>query len=371
MAGQTDFGKGALITGIVLGVAAGAFGVYNMTTSKVDRPQTRLNVEASSAEMQLVQVAEAAVREGKKDVTIKDVAPEGATIDGKPRYAPIFLSPELWQVNDDAKKDTTVIDIYDPSSPDVHPGVPNHWFTANGLREALTSRSGLTMDSDGDGFSNKEEYDAKTNPSDAADMPSLVQSGKEPKLQVVGSPETKLAVIAVDSSLAYASEPTEAAVRIYAAPGSTKTLSRFDKLTPGSTFKLRDDDVDKRFEVVGFEKTAYGSASEFALRLKDNAVPARPKEIVVRAGSPSRSKDNSEAARKGYVVEDVYVTLRVTAGPDKDNKEKGTFRVLVGADFEVPGSKGITCELKSVNSDGSVSIQPAGYESAITVPKGE
>lgn len=370
MAEQTDFGKGALIAGIVLGVAAGAFGVYNMSASKVDRPQTRLNVSQSEAEASLTAVADEAMALRKKNSVIKDVAPEGATINGKPRYAPVFFSPELWQVNDDARKDTIVIDIYDPSSPNVHADVPNHWFTSNGLRDVMSRRDALTVDSDEDGFTNREEFDAKTNPSDAKSLPPLVQVGKTPKLVVVGDAVTSGGVISVDSGLAYSSNPTEADVRIYATPGSSKVVARFSKRAPGMTFGLLEDKSDeKRFEVIGFEKETFGSSTESVLKVRDNGIPGRAKEFTVRAGSPARSaSDYEKEGVKGYLVKDVKVKLRVTAGPAAGTKD-GEFEVLEGATFEIPGSNGIVCELKSVDASGSVNIKPKGAESEMNVPK--
>ena len=136
MAEQNNFGKTALITGIVLGVLAGGYGAYTMTGSKVDKPQTRLNAGDSKASATLAQVADAVEADRKKQHTIVDVAPEGATVNGKPRYTPIFFSPELWQVTLHDKKEVAVVDIYDPASPSIHGDIPNSWFIAGLLRSS-------------------------------------------------------------------------------------------------------------------------------------------------------------------------------------------------------------------------------------------
>jgi hypothetical protein len=52
---------------------------------------------------------------------------------------------------------------------DLHPPIPNAWLIQNGLDYA---NSRITeMDDDGDGFTNLEEFHAKTNPNDASSMP--------------------------------------------------------------------------------------------------------------------------------------------------------------------------------------------------------
>lgn len=374
MAEQNNFGKTALVAGIVLGVAAGAYGAFTMSDCKVERPQTRLDAGESKAAAGLTQVVADIEAARKKDYTIVDVAPEGANINGKPRYAPIFFSPELWQVSLDEQKATTIIDIYDPSSQNVHGDVPNHWFISNGIADALGRADGLSIDSDADGFSNREEFEAKTNPGDSSSLPSLVETGKAVKLEVV-QVERSSAVIAVDSTLAYEKSPTAIGVKIFARRGDSKYVHRSKTPIPvNGTFGLDPKGSDNgRFTVVRFGEMEFSDSAgnkqtESVVYLRDNVTAGPEKEFFVRSGSPNKRNTSEHSSNdKGKDIDDVTVTLRVTAGPAV-GKSEGTIAVQLNADFTVPGTN-IVCKLAAVNDDGSVAIKPQNAESAVNVPK--
>ena len=55
---------------------------------------------------------------------------------------------------------------------DIHPPVPNEWWLANGVD--MTFADSPQRDDDGDGFSNLEEFTAKTHPGKASDHPPLI-----------------------------------------------------------------------------------------------------------------------------------------------------------------------------------------------------
>ncbi|MBR5886782.1 MAG: hypothetical protein IKZ07_01090 [Akkermansia sp.] len=371
MAEQNNFGKTALVTGIVLGVAVGAFGAYTMSSGKVERPQTRLNAGESKKIGELSRVAADIAAAAKKNHTIVDVAPEGATINGKPRYTPIFFSPELWQVTLDDQKATTVIDIYDPSAQNVHKDVPNHWFISNGIADALGRSDGLTMDSDSDGFSNREEFDANTNPGVATSYPPLVEVGKPVKMEVVKIDRAK-GTIAIDSTLAYDQNATSAGFKIFARPGDTKPLHK-GTVKVGESFGFKAG--EKRFEVLRFEQAEFSDSAgnkqtETVIFVRDTVTAGAEKEFAIRAGSPSvpgRGNDFGTSNAKGKTIEDVTATLRVTAGPNA-GKPEGTLDVQLNGSFKVPGSE-LTCELTGVNDDGGVVIKPQNSESPVNVPK--
>ena len=127
MAEQSNPGLKALLTGAVFGVASAAFGVVAYL-DEVAAPET--NVTASKGGESLTAEADAVKESLKRDRTIADKAPEGATINGQPRLAPLFFSTELWQITLDDQKKNTVVDIYDPASPSIHGDIPNTWFIA-------------------------------------------------------------------------------------------------------------------------------------------------------------------------------------------------------------------------------------------------
>ena len=367
MAEQTNFGKSALITGIVLGVLAGGFGAYMMTGSKVERPQTRLNAGEAKSVAQLAALADEVVAARQKNHTLADVAPEGATVNGKPRFAPIFFSPELWQIAVDSEQKNTIIDIYDPTAQSIHKDVPNHWFISNGIADALGRADGLALDSDSDGFSNGEEFAAETHPGDPKSLPALVQVGKTPKLEVVSITQAS-AVIAVDSTLAFEANPTTAGIKIFAKPGDSKPIHRVASVKAGESFGLKSG--DNRFTVLGFEKAQFSdsvgnNSEEAVIRVRDNVTAGAEKEFIIRSGSPTKpgSKDYATPNAKAKVINDTTAELRVTAGTAAGN----TVKVQLKGTFTVPGTD-ITCMLESVDASGSVNVLPNGAESPVQVP---
>jgi hypothetical protein len=54
----------------------------------------------------------------------------------------------------------------------VHPPIPNSWWLDNGIDPGFADSP--ARDADNDGFSNQEEFEAKTNPADAKSFPGLI-----------------------------------------------------------------------------------------------------------------------------------------------------------------------------------------------------
>lgn len=376
MAEQSNPGRNALIIGILLGLATGGLGVYTMVSSKTSVPVTNLDAAGTAADS-LTAAANKAKDDKERSRKIVDIAPEGAVVNNKPRFTPIFFSPELWQVSIDSKKMTTVIDIYDPKAESLHNGVPNSWFISNNISDALGRADGLAIDSDGDGFTNMEEFGAKTSPSDPNSLPPLIEAGKpNHKLEVVAT-RTDKAVIEVEGMLAYDANPTETSITIHADRSGTNRLGKKFKVKPGDSFDLsgKKDGASKRFTVVGFEKMTYSDSvgnksEESALRVRDNVTLTGEKEFVIRAGFTrlrpgAKNSDIGTPNVKGRDINDSSATLRVTAGP----KAGKTFDVMLNDTFQVPGNEKISCKLESIDAQGTVNVRPEGAESPILVPK--
>ncbi len=64
------------------------------------------------------------------------------------------------------------IDLLDPGTPPVHPPIPNLWWIEHRLDPGFGDSP--ARDPDSDGFSNLEEYTAKTDPNDSKEVPSLI-----------------------------------------------------------------------------------------------------------------------------------------------------------------------------------------------------
>ena len=76
-------------------------------------------------------------------------------------------------------KDGKLIDPLSEGSEQLHPPITNDWLLANGLD--YTDMNIKEKDSDGDGFSNLEEFEKKTNPNDPKEAPASFN-----KLKLVG-----------------------------------------------------------------------------------------------------------------------------------------------------------------------------------------
>lgn len=291
----------------------------------------------------------------------------------KTRTSQAFFSLPLWQLADkDAAGQvrTAVVDILGKNSVDIHrygeenTPVPNLWFLNNGLAKEFTQSDALQKDSDGDGFTNLEEFVAKTKPNDAASYPALV-TPQGAKLEVVRT-QTNEAVIVADTMFATEPAPAQVAVKVFK---NAADLTPINKLTlkPGDKFALSADDKEKsRFTLVGFEKAEFtdsmGKHEENVIVLQDNTFP-NSAPVKVRAGKP-KANEKDAANAKGLQYKITSATLRVTAGSAANTE----ITVRKGDSFTVPGSS-IKCSLQAVGKGSSVSILPEGSDTPVQVLK--
>lgn len=66
-----------------------------------------------------------------------------------------------------------LLELNDPKEKNIHKEIPNSWFFDNGLSEEIGYENSIHVDSDNDGFSNMEEFEANSNPTSADSYPSL------------------------------------------------------------------------------------------------------------------------------------------------------------------------------------------------------
>lgn len=76
--------------------------------------------------------------------------------------------------------DTDPVDLGDPDYQMVHEGIENGWWIENRIDPGWANAPDL--DPDGDGFSNREEYDAKTDPNDFTSHGALITKLRLSKL---------------------------------------------------------------------------------------------------------------------------------------------------------------------------------------------
>lgn len=355
----------AIVSGVVLGLVGVGMGIPHLIDDPTKRPSAAIGSMEEEQRSELEAPLQAATRSMGLKAALGDHVPRGSKED---RVAPLFFAPQLWQVT--LSDRNAIIDIYDPNAPNIHAEVPNSWFIANGLLADMGKKDALAVDSDGDGFSNFEEYQGNTKPNDPNSYPPLVTTERA-KLEAIAV-ITKRARIEVEGMFGI-QEQTPDSVSI-----TVTQLTKKGELTANKTkkaYKVGDDidvlDDAKRFKVESFAKkefgTSYGGKSnENVVVLKDNALPDVP-TITVRAGTP-RAHETHPGVRRAYDMEDTKVKFRVTAGKTAKNE----FTVRVGEGFTLPNADGSNteCKLEDVNErQNSVNISVKGMESPIAVPK--
>lgn len=371
MADTSSTGRNFIIAGVALGLGAAAAGYF--TASSYDQQAVNVAIGNKAAVTAAAQTAKAAYDMAVRDVVVADIAPEGAWIardkqpgaDGKTtpvpdgkvaRYTPIFFAPNLWIVADEKALRADVRDILsmeNPEKPDpsarVHASVPNEWFFRYGIEGIIGRADAMEVDSDGDGFSNMEEFAAGTDPSDPAKYPAFVaeaETGPTAKMVVVKR-HTDSHTIELSSMSDLSGDSPTIVINVYEGgvkAGTTATLATLTRiaqvkdLTKESSFGLSQKQDNSalsknRFKITGVtadgievEDTRARLAEERTFTLQKGAKNARP-------------------------IRDVEVTLRVTAGSAMGKEIDHA--VQVGETFAVPGFPGTECTLESSSAKGA------------------
>ena len=368
------------MTGIMLGVGAAAAGVYVI---RVESPEpdalevrmTRGDDQASALTQEAAQMKQDALTERR----FVDVAPplevafvprDKAKDKKVPRYTPLFFAPAIWQVPDAAQKKNVAVDLLAPDSKPIHSvvmpdgaskPVPNAWFYSYELESTISAADSMQQDPDGDGFTNAEEFVAGTDPSSARSMPPFVV-GDTVKIESVGEKEVQ--AFQLELSTASYFDENSANISVFSENG--QRVLQHKELTAGKHFGFGDaasgpmgknrftlEKIDKTTEQDGIS-TYYVHVSDAYTTLSDG------KQFDLKAGSRNRR-----------TVRDISVKFRVTAGPEKGKE----LTVQLGQQFEVPGFKGTTCEVKdagkkktqvkvSVNGGPELSVLPEADETS-------
>lgn len=367
MAQQTDLGKGVLISGIVAGVLA-----IGLTFILPDAPEKeKLNFGAGSTDHITAQVATGKkitgeiglAKNGKKidqmaKHAVKDASPatkvksQHQAAEKQLRVSPLFETPELWQVAIPAEKKNVVADIYAEGAPQIHEGISNSWFKKYGLDEAMCVSNGATLDSDDDGFSNKEEEQNGTSPIDKTSAPALHGSNYV-KLATVSKTESSAYVQLDSNELEYVDTAEFVTIKVFAKKGDSQPIKALTKeVKEGESFGVSEAEPN-RYKLVKIK-----TGSEGGITAVDTANPKKGEEkgFFIGHGKKNRKK-----------VADTKITLKTTAGAKKGE----SFEVLLGATFSLPGEESTKCRVVNTNDDGSSQIVIEGNQSEVTAPKAE
>lgn len=367
MANSTSTGTVALAVGGALGVIAVAFGIYS--AQSLTPPQIDYKLPSKSTVPSIVEQAAHVEKLLQKERSLGVIAQEGDKYHYRDHY--IFFAPELWEAFSDEKQKTLLVDIYAKDAPEIHPQIPNTWFVENGLKDILGRADAPSCDSDGDGFTNAEEFVHGTNPSDPQNYPSLVADGAC-KVRVTGVRHTNIQ-IAAPSMMAL--EKTPASVRFSLYKGFSETPAvKTKEIEVGGKFGMSS--APERFVLQGFDQHPFAPAGaseptmETVAKICDTGAIGSPVYYVRAGRSKAGDKLLGTDQEKGKRITDTRANFIVTAGTAAQ-EGKAAFSVMLKDSFVIPGNGKTRFRLDSVNDDGSVVLLEEGKELPITVPPAE
>lgn len=363
MADQSSAGTVAIATGSILGLLGIGLGIY--TANTLTPPAVETQIETPKKEVAVVAKARAASEQWNKKRRLMPIPMDRDGTKYRDNY--LFFAPELWEAASAEKKANILVDIYDKNSATIHPNIPNTWFVDHGLKDIMGRADAPAIDSDKDGFDNREEFMNGTNPTDAKSYPSLVAPGAV-KVFVTKIRKNDIQ-IAAPSMLALEKDPKIVRFSLYQGFAASPSVKK--DVPVGGKFGFPD--APDRFVLEGFEQRPFSGMGgtleqETVARVKDTAAIGTP-TYYIRAG---RSKQNDKLLNtdqeKGRRVVDTFVDFIVTAG-SAANTPAGSFTVVLKDTFTIPGNGKTTFTLESVNDDGGVIIKETGKDLPITITR--
>lgn len=296
MAKESNTGKEFIIGGVVLAVICGGLGIYTLTEQST-RYKVDTRIQEKKVQIQTLEKADALLSSMKGDYMITPVKVGTQAYD-------VFGAPVLW-----IKPNTTApIDIM--AGAPIHGDVPNAWFIENGLADVLRFSDALTRDSDGDGFSNEEEYIAKTHPSDPENFPLLVDKLAS-QLHATGF----RVIFSSDLGPEFGFKATDPQGNPRWAENAVKIGTSFGKGAEAGRLTLKS--VDER------EVDMHGAKEKVKFAILEDSKSAPVGEIYeVQVGS-----------KNSALIVDVSATLTVNAGPQAGE----SIKVKKGTEFALPG----------------------------------
>ena len=361
MADSSNTARNFLLTGVLLGVGAAAAGAYIMTSEEI--PNIDPRVEGSGKTAALTQEAAQLKEQALAPRQMADVAPQGAEVPriaaengSVPRYTPLFFAPKLWHISEGPA--AGVRDLMHSKSPNLHADVPNTEFFKYGLEEIIGNPNALDLDSDGDGFTNREEFAAATNPNDSRSMPPFVATDGSGVKMVWARVNIDRHSLVLGSSYPYTGD-IDISVHDWV-NGAMRPVrsSQLKGLKEGDTFGFGEADSGAlsktRFKIVGLGEDA----------AKGKYIDIEDSYTKVEANKRFKLFPGVKPDSRGD-ISDVAVLFRMSAGSSKDQTLPA---VQLGETFAVPGFDGVTCTLSKATPK-SVDIRIEGVEKPIKVEK--
>lgn len=217
--------------------------------------------------------------------------------------------------------DGNTIPVLDPTAAQIRPPIDNAWLYANDLD--ITREDVASQDLDGDGYTNLEEFEGKSNPRNRTDVPPFY---------------TKLKYTEC------VKEPLSLKFGVY--NGGEISLQKITGETrKGAFFKVGEDfPVDKRFKAISVEKRP----------MTKNGVTA-PVEVLILKDAEAKDGKNIEIAL-GETVDLPKLSAKIV-----DELSKKEFVLREGQEFEVPKMPGLKVLVTKVTEESIIiSFIPPG-----------
>jgi len=329
------------------GVAAVAFiGLGFMKSSAVEGDFNRTAPTSGGTEIEVPQAP--ATSKAVSSLT-SDRGIEKAEVDG--RAVDIFVGIPLFA---DKNNPNVPVDPLSTKMKEVHPGIPNKWWIETGAD--MTHADSPDRDDDGDGFTNRQEFDDKTQPVDPKSHPALVK---------------KLAYVKDESTMWYVQFGLESsgkwAPRFVGVTPDKKTklqnrVSAVEMLSPGDNF-FKEGEFANRFKFTGLEEREVksertGLVQRVKIAKYDELKPNKVGEhYESQAGLP-----DAELEAKAYYDRIAVLDLRAIGYGGKDFKveEKTKFALPPDAPEKNYLLKKVTpqsIEVEYTDADGKTQTQ--------------
>jgi hypothetical protein len=241
----------------------------------------------------------------------------------------------------------------------VHPPIPNRWFLDH--RIDIGFANAPDRDPDHDGFSNREEYEGKTDPGDPKSHPPLIA-----KLSYA-SQDVQEWLLMFSSDLG----PDQNQFKLLhaAAPGKEFKMGAEQLAKPGDIIQFKEDGPGKnRFKLLAIEQR---EVQNERLNLKE-----LQRFAVIEDQKPNKQGDKFDIPRKmperlrpQFVRRDRTAVLELKAA----GYEGQPFKVEERTAFALPpGNTNQHFFLKQV-TDEAITVEvrdPAGPKAEFTIPKG-
>ncbi|MBK1828755.1 Amuc_1099 family pilus-like system protein [Haloferula rosea] len=242
----------------------------------------------------------------------------------------------------------------------IHPPIPNEWWLE--YDADMTFADSPQRDDDQDGFTNLEEFTAKTSPTDAKDHPPLI------------------------AKLSYQKEESEQWLVLYGSDFSGKWVPKLDEefskgidgkqmknkvsftapLEPGDEF-FAEEPLKGRFKFLNFEKRTVRNER---LNIDEEVTFAMFEDLSENKKGKKYEIPNRlpRAQRENWVQYDRTAFLDLQAVGEKGK----VFQVEEGTQFALPsGGKEKTYLLKEVTPESIVvEFEGADGPESVTIPKG-